>query len=375
MEFEFDKEIDAILRKARDGESAFATTDNAPSAIRNPQSPHLDADEISAFAENALPEKAKTLYTAHLADCARCRKILSNLISLESEAETVAASSAVKAEIVEAKIPWYRRIFAMPNLAYTMGALALLFSGLTAFVVLQSSFRKAAEVSQISEKPSDTKSASSAPMMSNANMSMNTNSANTSMNTNSTANSASVYSSNITTANSSANVSSASPAANTAAGKPMASATAIPKEEPIREADKDLAKTDTRPVTVTTEDAARAENKPVTENRTRSDDEVLTKLAPKSNAAQPSMDAKIESRQDQKEKKSSSETATTNVGGKTFRRANNVWYDTAYNNQPTTNILRRTSEYKKLDSGLRSIADNLGGTVVIVWKNKAYRIQ
>ncbi len=66
---------------------------------------------------------------------------------------------------------------------------------------------------------------------------------------------------------------------------------------------------------------------------------------------------------------------TTSVGGKTFRRQNNAWIDSAYKGQATTNITRGTSEYKKLDSGLRSIAENLGGTVIIVWKEKAYRIQ
>ncbi len=51
MDFEFDKEIDVLLRQARKGETVFAAT--------TPQTAHLDADEISAFAENALPEKAK----------------------------------------------------------------------------------------------------------------------------------------------------------------------------------------------------------------------------------------------------------------------------------------------------------------------------
>ena len=86
MELNFDKEIDAILRKARESEFAFAL-DNPQSAIRNPQL-HLDADEISAFAENALPETAKQFYTAHLADCDACRKKLSNLVLLNAEAES-----------------------------------------------------------------------------------------------------------------------------------------------------------------------------------------------------------------------------------------------------------------------------------------------
>ena len=51
------------------------------------------------------------------------------------------------------------------------------------------------------------------------------------------------------------------------------------------------------------------------------------------------------------------------------------WVDSEYRGQATTNISRGTNEYKKLDSGLRGIVENLGGTVVIVWKEKAYRIQ
>ena len=63
------------------------------------------------------------------------------------------------------------------------------------------------------------------------------------------------------------------------------------------------------------------------------------------------------------------------VGGKTFANRDGAWYDSAYSGKATTNIRRGTNEYKKLDSGLRNIADTLGGTVVVMWKAKAYRIQ
>ena len=63
------------------------------------------------------------------------------------------------------------------------------------------------------------------------------------------------------------------------------------------------------------------------------------------------------------------------AGGKKFESRNGVSYDTAYHGQATTNVRRGTDAYNKLDGGLRSIADTLGGTVVIVWKEKAYRIQ
>ena len=63
------------------------------------------------------------------------------------------------------------------------------------------------------------------------------------------------------------------------------------------------------------------------------------------------------------------------VGGKTFNNRDRAWYDSAYKGQATINVRRGTDEFKKLDSGLRSIANNLGGVVVVVWKDKAYRIQ
>jgi hypothetical protein len=66
---------------------------------------------------------------------------------------------------------------------------------------------------------------------------------------------------------------------------------------------------------------------------------------------------------------------TRRSGGKTFHNANGAWYDNAYHGQTTTNVRRGTDDFKKLDSGLRSIVNDLGGVVVVVWKDKAYRIQ
>lgn len=95
------------------------------------------------------------------------------------------------------------------------------------------------------------------------------------------------------------------------------------------------------------------------ENRKDADDEVIqTRRVP------------------QPAKKKSSEAGTTrNVGGKNFNNVGGIWFDTAYNKQKTKDVRRGTSDYQKLDSGLRSIADQLGGTVVVLWNGKAYRIQ
>jgi hypothetical protein len=67
--------------------------------------------------------------------------------------------------------------------------------------------------------------------------------------------------------------------------------------------------------------------------------------------------------------------STRTVAGKTFSNVNGAWTDSAYKGGSATSVRRGTDEYKKLDSGLRSTADYLGGTVVIVWKGKNYKIQ
>ena len=71
-----DKEMDGLLRAL-----AKSRPQRAPSSAD-----HMDADEISVFAENALPEKARARVVSHLADCARCRTILSNVVSARAQA-------------------------------------------------------------------------------------------------------------------------------------------------------------------------------------------------------------------------------------------------------------------------------------------------
>ncbi len=375
MELNFDKEIDAILRKARESEFAFAA-DNPQSAIRNPQS-HLDADEISAFAENALPETAKQFYTAHLADCDLCRKNLSSLILLNADAKNVNVH-AEEIGTISSAIPWYRKLFAFPNLAYTMGALVLLFSGIIGFTILQNVNNSSiSEVSQTSERPNDTKemSAESDAVATETN---NANAANMVSNSNA----ASVSSSNSMMANTSANRAVMNSNMNAVAGEPIASPNATPQNELRREDDLALSKDERKmqldDVSAGSVSEQRQANKKEAEKNAETAD--AAKPAPASpKTAQPSISdnqTKSDAPSSRAKKNSlESKPESASVGNKTFNRRNNVWYDTAYNGQTTTNLIRGTNEYKKLDKDLRVIVENLGGTVVVVWKEKAYRIQ
>jgi len=73
-------------------------------------------------------------------------------------------------------------------------------------------------------------------------------------------------------------------------------------------------------------------------------------------------------------------TATTrSSGGRQFRREGSAWVDTAYTSgRATVNIKRGSEQYRALvadEPGIGTIANELGGEVIVVWKARAYRIR
>src|SRR5947199_10509064 len=123
MELEFDKEMDALLRK---GQSAARSGTSVAAA----KGGHLDADSIAAFAEGAVPDAIRKTYTAHFADCDSCRKALSQIALLsEPLAMKAAAAAAAPAPAPPARAasPWYRSLFRSPGFAAAMGVLVMAF--------------------------------------------------------------------------------------------------------------------------------------------------------------------------------------------------------------------------------------------------------
>ncbi len=383
MEFEFDKEIDVLLRQTARGETVLAE--------QIPDSNHLDADEISAFAENALPEKVRRNYVLHLADCERCRKNLSGLILINNEAESEIIH-AVKndfAEIVAPPIPWYRKFFAVQNLAFTMGALILVFAGIAVFTILQNNDSQNSQVSQVSEKQTGGKGMSSdgetatqeiisSNLMSSNTAAMNSSMSNRAMNSASapmmTANSNAANSlrreSNQTFKDTLRADKSAGEAAKPNAAPDTFSAGAPPPKPGENSADVDDIVTDS-------EQPILSQNQSVQNQTTQNQTQIMPDSRNVQRAPMPAAKMRKQDSRAEELKKNAKEKSleTTSVGGKSFNRVNNIWTDSAYRGQTTTNVSRGTREYKKLDSGLRGIVENLGGTVVVVWKDKAYRIQ
>jgi len=394
MEVEFDKEMDALLRRAA-GRGVLVGD--------SPQK-HMDADAIAAFAENALPEKSRMIYTQHLAVCDPCRTTLADLITLNAEAEPAMAAAA--APLAAASVPWYRALFASRNLAYTMGALVLVFGGLLGFIVLQNSnkgengFVSKVEDSQMAANvPGRAEGANSLANAANA----NSNAANSVPGE--IPRSVGVADEQLPAEPNAAAVPppAFAPTSNTAAApdKDQQSAIGIDKEKAAGQPGSlDAAKR---------EEDERAKNEvkfAATEPQMRKQDAVGNVFQSQQNQMTPGAGNKTAgpSRSDVQrdnraydgrqlddkalltakkaekpaaaaESSDSMTAAVKRAGGKTFELKQGAWYDAAFQGQKTKNVRRSSDDYRKLDGGLRSIADTIGGTVVVVWNGKAYRIQ
>lgn len=377
MELDFDKEIDALLRKEGAGRTI---------TISEFSGMHLDADEIAAFAEGAVPQRARQTFTEHFAACDQCRKTLSNLILLNDANEPELAAAA--AAPVELTIPWYRRLLLFPNFAYVMGGLVILFAGFIGLSIMTQSFQNGqSEMSQVSTN----RAAETEPVYTNTNAANMVSTAAPEVNNSAAANSASnvpvPYESNRLIA-----------AANSPAQRDLP---AERKDEPKSSAfsvDGADAR-QSRPVTAAPPpSASQPEDRSVTSDvvvtqvpakEKKADREQLAemqKVRPASTPAGPpvpvSRDQQSRSRAVMKSPAPAGGTANAantvskkEVRGRTFEFRQGAWYDTTYRGQGTINVRRNTEEYRKLDQGLRGIAESFIGTVVTLWNGKAYRIQ
>jgi hypothetical protein len=346
MEPNFDKEMDALLRQPHLRRGVL---------VGDTEPEHLDADQIAAFAENALPERTRAAFITHLADCGECRTVLAGVIPFN--ADPAAENAAVAAPAVQAAVePWYRALFRAPNLAFAMGALVVVFAGFIGYLMLQNAGMDSSYISQSSNATTDARG----PM----------------------ADDLDIYS-----ANSAANMANIA-----AAPESNASAGAIDSRSPAssnsnqafaenratgRGFQTDGADRDDEAAEVTADRAERpapaATPKALPQNaelRASSEAERMDQAIEP--AAGPPASPRTRAGQTELEKKRSD--ATRRVRGKTFEQRDNVWYDTAYTGQPTTNVRRATNRYRALDKDLRAITDSIPGTVVVVWKQTAYRI-
>ena len=423
-----DKQIDVLMRRY------------AKAAPRTSVSGHLDADELSAFAEGAVPSATRSRYVSHLADCDECRKQASAL-AISSGAVARVEESPSKAGAGGTLWQALTGVFAPPLLRYAAFAAVVLIIAGVAFVALR-------------RPRGDSKSqliAASEPVNQQAGTAVKPPTS---------------LQEGLPKGQTNAETSSASPSQVGAVNdkiekpgipeqpetvedrrtnpllKPMKEAPVVPAEAEKKAGQGDVAQSAPSyaplpPAEATTQQKqeayreqqrvagisgprqqqkvdsydkpAQARERDITKDAARTDD-LASKNAPASvasNQALPSprrpTDEKAKGPMRNMEsnsivrnenagraaeppkttnsagadRASTEETPQTrSAGGKKFRRQGAAWVDQKFKSSMTLrNVSRGSDEFSTLDSGLRSIAQQLGGEVIVVWKGKAYLIK
>jgi hypothetical protein len=374
MTNEHDKEIDSLLRRLAKTDAAYVSESSSGA--------HIDADELSVFAENSLPERARTRVIAHIADCGRCRTIASNLISLNSAAAKAASTPEVSAgRAIDLSIPWYRKLFAVRGLAVAMGAVVILLAGFFAVFVIRNMSGGAESVAQM---------------------------ANTNVAAPSTLSDDRALNSSDVEGPAVEETAEATPSATPFPGRRGEGSERAEERSnaPATPPGRELAKEDRPDAADKVQDAGRRDQEIGNPSLLRKAPPPAAKRAanqaeravPMQASPPPPQDvaavgeteaAKAKTLEDDKDERAKPDVATAagvaaepkagstlkrQISGKLFNQKGGVWYDSAYSGQRTINVRRKTAEYRALESGLRAITDKLSGTVVIVWKAKAYRV-
>ncbi len=373
MEFEFDKEMDALLRKAAKGGQAAAPALDS----------HLDADEISMFAENAMPDTSKPRVIKHLADCSRCRTILSNVIVLNREAgiEPIAETVAEAAAEPQPKTSWIAALLSTKALAFGFGALALLFVGFLGIGFLSNLNSGETQMAKADKTNTAEREVQPAAGLSESN-------SNNKADSNTNADSPDNDASNDLTAGDS-NTGVLAPNSNAVTGKDTALRNQ-PADDEFTGSRKDLGRLRSNESKVVSEsreesmaDMAEVDaapppapvSAPPAVQPEPSGSVLTTRGATVSKAKKEVPAAEKQDKNSDADGSGRSVSDARQVNGKNFTRKNGVWYDAAYKNQATTKLRRGTPAFTALYSGVRDIVNHLDGTVIVVWKSKAYRIQ
>ena len=422
-----DKQIDVLMRR------------HAKAAPRASSAGHLDADELSAFADGALPPATRALYVSHLADCDDCRK--------QASALAISSGAIVRTEQSHGEIREGRTflqalvgLFALPVLRYAAFAAVLLIVAGVAFIALRRPSREPSLVA-LNEPANDRRESAVKPpatLRENAGANKQANAETRSAPPSPLVGGKDHDSKAGTTVVAEDAPVNPQPAKEVAAAPPVTvekkadqgvvtkalpsyapappgeSATAaqqkqqayenqqriagisgprqqqkvesvdkLQTQERDREALKDVARADEParkgiPNTATTQMPAsprragdekakgpmrNMENNSNIVNRNENVGRVeLSKTAPSagSDGRRPAEES----------------SQTRSVGGRKFRRQGNAWVDQKFKSSMTLKgITRGSDEFANLDSGLRSIAQQLGGEIIVVWKGKAYLIK
>ncbi len=384
MKQETNNEIDLLLRRLGrrpDG------------GVSDPDGGHLDADELSSYAENALPPSARSRYTQHLAQCSSCRNLV---VQLSSAAGVVVAPE----RSVVAELSGFRKFLASLLsplvLRYAIPALGLAVIAVIGFTVFRPDGRQDTDVAQRTAVPAppneqlnapaagsapdqkleDAEAARSSPDAGSINMTKAPSPAPTVVDRISPP----------VSDTSGAAIAEAPPApklevqpviANTPAPSPTPAATEINErkvEVPVQKREVQGQVQSARERDYAARDESRrsaTEAAPATASATQS--------APGTGATARPQKSKGTFQSNDAGEKERDDAETRTIAGRRFRKQGGVWVDTAYeSSSEPTNLTRGSERYRALvadEPAIKTIADQLDGEIIVVWKGRPYRIR
>ena len=362
----------------------------APDGEESPVGDHLDADELNAYAENSLPDKARAFYSDHLADCERCRKLVTQLTQASGavavQRESLPENKSIATRFLAGVSSLLKVRYAVPTLA----ALAILVVAVVVirrepqaeFVAqLNSNSQVASPAAQGSEQAPTSQGASE---ISKQGRITETDQHNKSADT--------------ARSGGAGETRSEKPADAVAVNSPRELSKLEEKERPKMADEPSVAAAPAPAVppkttsndrnAVPSSEVAQKKNEPADkasageDQRTRDaerkkPDAAATAAAPAREVGGAAMANRSFGRSGNEKAKDDDETRS--VGGRSFRRDGNRWIDTAYESGAATiNVRRGSEQYRALiadEPGIGTIADRLDGEVIVVWKGRAYRIR
>ncbi|HET7286016.1 MAG TPA: zf-HC2 domain-containing protein [Pyrinomonadaceae bacterium] len=396
MKQETNNEMDLLLRRlGRRPETSISDG--------NGDVEHLDADELSAYAENVVPGAARARYTEHLAECTRCRELVAQL---SSSAAVVPAVETVRALEPSALKKFLSSLFSPMVLRYAVPALGLILVAAIGLFVLQQKKTDDTSIARNVEAPTSTSITTTAtpepvqPPRGLTDLSKEQAATKPAQSSGPTGNQPAAAAPEAPATGGAVGDTSRDVAAKKEEPQPVvteAQAPPAPKPAAASDESKRLADAEARketsperyanepPSQKTVEAAAEAAK---VEERKAAEVEIAQARADSAKNKNPSTFSGLASvtrrprgqRDDdttEKDKNDAGETRT--VAGRQFRKQGGSWIDTAYSSvRVTTNLTRGSEQYRALiadEPGIKTIADQLDGEVIVVWKGRAYRIK
>jgi anti-sigma factor ChrR (cupin superfamily) len=410
-----DTQMDVLMRRyAKGANGSTARTE------------HLDADELNAFTEGALPAATRSRYLSHLADCDDCRTVVSQLVM----AGGAGAVAQVPAAESVSKRSWWQSFSALvsaPALRYAASAVVLLAVVGVAFVVWRRTAEQPNSTLIARNEPGAAQPGESASPQAALNSQPDAVAQPTVRGAQTSVQPAPGASLDRNKSESLADAPAAPRAAKDAepaestsmiasdrAMKAPARAESTPSYAPPPPADNPRQReqgqqqvqqprsiagnvqhggprrndtnekykvSDERGGTADLakgrdEDRTRSgANQPTSTENKQEQDAVQTRTATVAVGSRPGSPRKETSEEVRKSDKPQPDEPAS-VGGRKFRRQGGVWVDLKFKSSMSITTVSRGSEnFAALDSKLRSIAQQLGGEVIVVWKAKAYRIR